>query len=420
MKQNPSPNSKWALVAAGVISLAADEKLYDAPLQAGLDNYVFSPVREWLAERDARKEVEKLPENAGAQLGVDKEEIAKVQAAQMLRIAERAEQAKVFKQKLFTEYKSISYDDIFYLVEYFSQGVSDEEMEIARAGLEKLNEKTQVDVQSVKYFWELEKIRGAVFKKGRPNPTKSSVVVAMNHDLNPDFTSCVASGRTLAMVAAKKYPELKEKIFFQEFGDHMVMIMEVEGNRYILENDEVRAFPDERTLKVRNKIFPVWVWLAMYAGHKESEFAPYIETHGKATTKETGDYVRATDNLVGGVVNGGDLGNVGDANSWFNRGNGSGQGKPVDAGLEMSSSSGAAGSSGFPKSSGLKNGLPSPGENQKVENEQKDTEETVNFEEDSLLQERNLKQSLERLLKRLILFIFKETSLRQLSKLVCW
>lgn len=252
----------------------------------------------------------------------DKAEVQEMNEDNRRRIQERAEEAKEFKKSLLAYPDEIDMSDVFFPIEYYSQGVSQSHLEIAREVFrlknEELDKPSGITTPARK---DLRKIIKTFMPKGSHNVLKSSAVETLACNLCEDSQSCVARARMMVMAAAKQYPELANSMYFQEFGDHFRTLVEIDGDRHILEGG-ARAFPDWKTREHRSRVMPVDVWIQIYAGANESEFEDQIEMLGPEPDSEKVDYKRITNNLVAGPKKPKGLGNLSTAESWYKTGRG--------------------------------------------------------------------------------------------------
>ncbi len=314
---------KWALIA--VLSLAAHEPFYHHSAKSFLRENIVAPYNDWVASMEREAEYEQMPLDFKDALKADQKEVAERNKDRLQRIEARKAEAQVFKAKLYQEYAVTPYGDIFFPVEYFDQGVADDEMAVAKPYFRIVADGITVADRSAPTHGELKDIVKAYMPPGSYDRTKTSVVHTLVHQLGPKSQNCVPRNRLMIMALATKYPALQKNIYFQKFGDHDRALYDVGGTRYIMEGD-VPTFPDKKTEEKKNEVMPFEVWLALYSGHKRAEFEDRIEKHGpqSADREKPADYPRATDNLVQEGFWDNDLDNVGTAEGWFASGTGTG------------------------------------------------------------------------------------------------
>ncbi|MCC7197830.1 hypothetical protein IT413_06605 [Candidatus Peregrinibacteria bacterium] len=311
---------RWLLVVG--VATALHEPTYHQPLKTGFENLVVNPYKKWQAERALAEAEEEMSKKAKDALDADKKKVEDRNKTPLERIKAREVEAKAFKAKLYTDYESIPYRDIYFPVEYYSQGTADNEKEAAGVFLEMVVDKTHTADKDPDQA-DFQKLVSAVMPTGSYERTKSSATLSLCEKLGPESQNCVARTRLIIMAVAQKYPHLQKSLFIQKFGDHERALVEVGGVRHILEGN-VPRFPDGETSAKKNEVMPVEVWLALYSGHKRSEFEDRIERHGPQSKdrQKPADYPRVTDQLVAEDFWDKDLDNVGTAEGWFNSSNG--------------------------------------------------------------------------------------------------
>lgn len=322
---------RWLAVIG--VATALHEPSYHQQLKSGLENFVINPYKKWQEESALAEAQEEMSKKAQESLEADKKKVLDRTKTPLERIKARAEEAKAFKAKLYTDYKGVPYKNIYFPVEYYGQGTADNEKEAGSVYLELVVDKTQT-VDKDPGQADFQKLVSAVMPAGSYERTKSSATLSLCEKLGPESQNCVARTRLVIMAVAQKYPHLQNSLFIQKFGDHQRALVEVNGVRHILEGN-VPQFPDAETNAKKNEIMPVEVWLALYSGHKRAEFEDRIESHGPQSKdrKKPADYPRVTDQLVSEDFWDNDLDNVGTAEGWFNSSNGvMGGTEGVDAG----------------------------------------------------------------------------------------
>lgn len=311
---------RW-LVVIGVAT-ALHEPTYHEQLKSGLNDLVVNPYKKWQEERALAEAEEEMSKKAQESLEADKKKVLDRTKTPLERIKARAEEAKAFKAMLYTDYKAVPYKNIYFPIEYYSQGTADNEKEAGSVYLELVVDKTQT-AQEAPDQKDFQKLVSAVMPAGSYERTKSSATLSLCEKLGPESQNCVARTRLAIMAVAQKYPHLQNSLFIQKFGDHERALVEVNGVRHILEGN-VAQFPDPETNAKKNEVMPVEVWLALYSGHKRAEFEDRIERHGPQAKdrQKPADYPRVTDQLIAEDFWDNDLDNVGTAEGWFNSSNG--------------------------------------------------------------------------------------------------
>jgi hypothetical protein len=332
---------RW-LFAAG-FAIAAHEPAYHFAVKAGYERYMLEPYQAWQAESQKQEIAQSLGADQRDALENDRKLVSERNAERLDLIKAREAQAKAFKEDIYKNYGVVTYRNIFFPVEYFDMGSRDEEKTAAESYFEIISDGVQVEDASQPQHHELKKLVSAMMPDGSYERTKSSATRSLFEGLGKKSQNCVARTRLMVMATARKYPSLQKQIYIQKFGDHVRALFEINGKRYVLEGG-VAEFPDNETKEKKNEVMPFEVWLALYGGHKRSEFEDRIERHGPqgADRKKTDNYARVTDDMVPENFWDSDLDNVGSADSWFASGNGeaggnsggaSGSGRVGDGGL---------------------------------------------------------------------------------------
>lgn len=313
--------TRFALALTGAILL--HEPAYHEPIERGWNaatTALSDWYEEWQEERAQRAIVAQTPPEAVEQYKQDIKTVKEMNAERKKRIEERKEDAARFKQEILAHPDQIEMDRIFFPLEYYSQGVEEDEMRVAREVFRIKNEDIEVPVIGVPNPETFRQMVGTFMPPGSHHRLKTSAVHTLAQNLGPESQNCVARARLMVMSVATKYPELARSLYFQQFGDHTRTLVEVDGVRHILEGD-VATFPDKLTDTKRNEVMPLDVWLQIYAGADRKQFSDRIEFYGPEKKSDERNYARVTDNLVGEFKSP-DLDNIGDAESWYRPANG--------------------------------------------------------------------------------------------------
>ncbi|GEM_PF-2947836 len=289
--------SRIAPIAAVFGSLLVHEAALHPVVKKAWDENIVQPWRDWQAEKERLEMEQQMESDLKESYGADKELVEERNKPRLERVKERQKAAEAFKHQLQMTYKTISYDDIFFAIEYFNQGVEDGELQVAKDVFALKSDEMVIQNPEDPQVEELELIATTLMPPGSYNVTRSSAVYSLAQNLAPKTQNCDARTKLAVMELAKKYPQAHQHIFIQRFGDHRRALFEVRGKRYIFEGGAVMVFPDNLTEKYKNEVMPFEVWLGMYAGLPRSGFESRIEKFGPPK-RHTEDFPHVTDNLV--------------------------------------------------------------------------------------------------------------------------
>ncbi len=338
------------MLCAG-LSVFAHSPAFEPYLKAAFDTLIAEPYNSWKKEEELRINLKKLEKELLEKYKEDKRLIEERNKPRIVRIQERVKEREAFKAWIRENYETLSKADIFFPLEYLSQGLSDEELHASTEVFSMKSDEIHINDAEDPQDEELKLMAEIFMPAGSYDRTKSSAISTLAKNLCENSQNCVARARIIAMELATKYPKLQKYIFFQKYGDHIRVVFEFKDRRVIIDSGEVTSFPDAVTNNFKNIVMPLDVWLAIYAGIPRKNFVDRIEHYGP-DKKTTEDYARMTDELVE-FPEEDDLDNLATAKTWF----ADFDGNPKHATKNKNAQDGH-GSKGNQNQDGQNNGLP--------------------------------------------------------------
>lgn len=237
------------------------------------------------------------------------------------RIKDRASEAREFKSSLLTYPEDIDYSTIFFLIELYSQGVSDKDYQMAREFFRIKNDELAPTTNTMELNQEIMKTMLNTFApEGSYNRLRTSAVESLACNLCQDSQNCHVPARLMAMALMRNYPELSPKdLYFQRFENHIRLLAEINGERYVVEGN-IDTFPDKETGERRSQVIPLDAWVQIYAGASLSDFEDRIEYHGPPAGLNGVGFKVTNNNLVNEVPMPIDLDSIDTAKQYYRMG----------------------------------------------------------------------------------------------------
>lgn len=197
------------------------------------------------------------------------------------RVKQRETESKKFLTNLRDHYDTLDPKEVIWLLEYYFQGVRDENYAKAHAVVDEKVFNMDLQGQAEPTVADLVQFHKTFVPQGPRDPIKSSAVEFLASHLDSRLENCDAAAKTLIIALLTKYPKLRSSIYFQFFKGHVRLIVDLQGQKYIFEWKSVNAFPDPITQEKRNFIIPVDVYFGLAAGNRDSALLRKVQLFGE-------------------------------------------------------------------------------------------------------------------------------------------
>lgn len=200
--------------------------------------------------------------------------------AALSRIKEREAAGKKFLEEIYKNYDNIDLKEVVWQLEYYFQGVTDEDYKEAHEVILRKLLEMNFEGQDEPTVEDLQNFHQTFIPQGPRDDIKSSAVEFLAGNMDSRLQNCDAASKTLILALLTKYPNLRNSLYFQFFKKHVRLIVQLKGQKHIFEWKEVSSFPDAPTEFLRNAIVPIDVYYALVAGRHEETLLKRIQHFG--------------------------------------------------------------------------------------------------------------------------------------------